>query len=486
MKALGGLWCMRFFCFLLLIFGGEVFGGQRRSQNRGGKRLQKDHHDALKLARCDAKCWILQKAPKAECVKKCLLQEKKPGLCNAVEEMNPWEAVCLSACKSDAHCPDVLKCCPNRCGTTCQHPRGLHHVIGLPSIPQSVSVREKRRGLTVRIEWISPDQQKQPVLYVIEERNHVGKNLGEALFGEWTPQYRSLKINVTLKNVVKPGRWYQFRVAAVNENGTKGFSKPSSHFTPSHGPRPPSTPRNLTVDTLQYQNGTLNGIFKWKPPSSSDLPIQKYKVYWSRRLQGVDQELNSILVKHHSVRKDQTYFEIKGLEPRSQYFLQVQAISQFGAIRLKSEKSAIVINTTNYSNDSVIPSEGNSSKRSAEHKIEGLQVQKMYWSKNQLSARLVWKPSRIRSTKNIRYSVQWWTTSCDIENDDFKVRKQTTVLTDMPRTELYDLHFSCKYNINVIRISNGDNYSSRAMISFTTPSCQQFQLKTKKEKIKCN
>lgn len=102
---------------------------------------------------------------------------------------------------------------------------------------------------------------------------------------------------------VKPGRWYQFRVAAVNENGTRGFSSPSQAFTTSHGPRTPGLPQNLTVDTIQYYNKTFNGILRWKPPLQSDLPIQKYKVYWSRRLKEVDQEQNSVLVNSQTVNK---------------------------------------------------------------------------------------------------------------------------------------------------------------------------------------
>jgi hypothetical protein len=34
-------------------------------------------------------------------------------------------------------------------------------------------------------------------------------------------------------DVIKPGRWYQFRVAAVNSIGSQGWSRPSSPFTSS-------------------------------------------------------------------------------------------------------------------------------------------------------------------------------------------------------------------------------------------------------------
>lgn len=34
---------------------------------------------------------------------------------------------------------------------------------------------------------------------------------------------------------IRPGRWYQFRVAAINVHGTRGFTAPSKHFHSSKG-----------------------------------------------------------------------------------------------------------------------------------------------------------------------------------------------------------------------------------------------------------
>lgn len=34
---------------------------------------------------------------------------------------------------------------------------------------------------------------------------------------------------------IRPGRWYQFRVAAVNTRGTRGFTTPSRHIHSSRG-----------------------------------------------------------------------------------------------------------------------------------------------------------------------------------------------------------------------------------------------------------
>lgn len=40
---------------------------------------------------------------------------------------------------------------------------------------------------------------------------------------------------------VRPHRWYQFRVSAVNSQGTRGFTAPSRHFLSSRGKAPPTT-----------------------------------------------------------------------------------------------------------------------------------------------------------------------------------------------------------------------------------------------------
>lgn len=59
---------------------------------------------------------------------------------------------------------------------------------------------------------------------------------------------------MSLKNTLKPGRWYRFRVAAVSAAGTRGYSEPSLPFTPRRGPRPPPPPRRLKVRHLKSDN----------------------------------------------------------------------------------------------------------------------------------------------------------------------------------------------------------------------------------------
>ncbi|XP_068910205.1 anosmin-1 isoform X3 [Tenebrio molitor] len=304
--------------------------------------------DALMGARCEARCWT----NKTPCVKLCLQKAlTKPGLCPKRETLlSPFDAVCLTTCSQDSQCPGLAKCCRHSCGVTCQDPDHLSSATGIPEVPRNVRVTETVKKRSILIEWSSDEEPPSgSVIYVIEERHHAGRNFIEEHLSEWTPCARTNASGYTLKNLVKPGRWYQFRVAAVNENGTKGFSKTSPTFGASSRPKPPKAPQNVTVSALWSDaNGTLFGEIRWLPPHS-DLPIQRYKIFWSRRLHGA-KALDSVLVHQQVVSKDRTRFLLEDLQPNSLYFLQIQALVQFGKNRLKGQKSGLVLNTTNYTN----------------------------------------------------------------------------------------------------------------------------------------
>lgn len=108
--------------------------------------------------------------------------------------------------------------------------------VGLPDIPSEVTVREGQKRRTVIIEWKSGGElllNGGTLLYLVEERHHAGRHLIESRMTEWTPCFRSSKTYV--RQLIKPGRWYQYRVAAVNVNGTKGFSRHSFGFIASIG-----------------------------------------------------------------------------------------------------------------------------------------------------------------------------------------------------------------------------------------------------------
>lgn len=91
------------------------------------------------------------------------------------------------------------------------------------------------------IQWdISLEENASAVYFVVESRHHIGVSFAERkLEDDW--QYH---MPIAIYEVgrpasqkryigemkLKPGRWYQVRVAAVNELGTKGYSTVSKEF----------------------------------------------------------------------------------------------------------------------------------------------------------------------------------------------------------------------------------------------------------------
>uniref|UniRef100_A0A1I8BAZ1 Fibronectin type-III domain-containing protein n=1 Tax=Meloidogyne hapla TaxID=6305 RepID=A0A1I8BAZ1_MELHA len=107
------------------------------------------------------------------------------------------------------------------------------------------------------------------------------------------------KMYAILKHLLAPGRYYLFRVAAVNVHGTYGFSQPSHPpFKLTKEVKSPSViiiitnfksnlyfqpPNNFTVlplgDDIQSNSGGEIAKIGWSPPIS-DIPIKDYQLSW--------------------------------------------------------------------------------------------------------------------------------------------------------------------------------------------------------------
>lgn len=172
---------------------------------------------------------------------------------------------------------------------------GLEKIRGLPPVPSHVKLFEAGRGYRIaEIHWeinLEEEQLASAIYFVVESRHHIGMSFAERkLENDWqnhTPTaIFELKRAGSQKRYVgemklKPGRWYQVRVAAVNELGTRGYSVVSREFQLSKKPNPPQSPKNLTLGPLvPNANGTYNRKVTWQLPRS-DLPVDKYKISWS-------------------------------------------------------------------------------------------------------------------------------------------------------------------------------------------------------------
>lgn len=231
------------------------------------------------------------------------------------------------------------------------------------------------------------NSQNKTLFFVIEGRYHLGSVFASHKLSDWTifhahPRYdHVLRLPESTREIarrwcfilkkIKPGRWYQFRVASVNEHGTRGFSKHSTEFqlkdvrggSKVHyldtidanklyiyslclGHKYPKPPQDLTIGPVHSdrQNASLlSATLKWTQLRTQSIPIDKYKIFWSRHLPGV---INSISMQHAAVLEPQRHFELRHLVPDSTYYIQVQSISVFGQKRLRSKKTSVTLNTT--------------------------------------------------------------------------------------------------------------------------------------------
>ncbi|XP_020279779.1 anosmin-1 isoform X2 [Pseudomyrmex gracilis] len=307
-----------------------------------------EEYDSIRVARCDARCG--ENHPN-ECVENCLASNyTKPGNCPEKTSMTPFEAACLIACVDDSHCPDLAKCCSHDCGVTCMHPIGLEIRNDLPTVPENLQVQQQKRNLVFltwrngRSGFSNVSSNTENVRYLVEERHLVGPRYLESRLSSWTVCHVSTKPHANLRGRLKTGHWYQFRVAAVNGNGSRGYSQPSRPFKTKE-PRNPKEPQNLTLSNARLVSGKLRINLRWIKPTS-DVPISFYKVFWSRLIHGPAND--SILVYHKTIPKDKTCYELKNLELKCQYFLQVQAVAVYGGRRLTSRKASKVFNSTDY------------------------------------------------------------------------------------------------------------------------------------------
>lgn len=443
------------------------------------KRYTKSQAHSLYKIRCDLMCIDESKETKAMCKSQCRANEKKPGTCPASDTPR-WQEACATACNADSQCDGTQRCCHHGCGSACSEPIDLLTIPGLPAMPKLEEPREKRRSVVVRWSDGVGDTAREvpgPIFYVLEEQHHLGPKYEEMRLGEWNLLLRTNKTKVSLRNALKPGRWYRFRVAAVSASGTRGFSAPSPPFTPRRGPRPPPAPKKLRVRPVRVRNGIVTVRLEWKEPNS-DLPVMRYKVFWSRRVKGLGGELDSVLVNHQTVPKDQSYLEIRDLLPNSMYFLQVQTISQFGVGKLRSEKASIFYNTT--SSPELVPEAA--ALRREDRKITGLVLHKIIWYNNTIKARISWQPLPNVNDQPGRYYVHWKAIKCfDLK----KLRKNgLSAITQLTNFELYELEYQCSYKVNVNSSPRAKTFDSELTVN--VPGCEYFKQKTNASIINCH
>ncbi|XP_072474829.1 anosmin-1-like [Notamacropus eugenii] len=288
-------------------------------------------------------CWELC-ATQHECLTSCeflrTLQTVKQGDCPPSARASGFAAACVQSCRGDPECPGNRKCCSNACGHTCQTPDHMNR--GVPLKPRKgLIILERSRG-AVQVSWKPKSSvSMEPVLYILQSRWHWGLHPSEDEANEWKAVAVTMEESTQLENL-GPNKWYQFRVAAVNAHGTRGFTPPSRLFQSSRAPLPPGSPQNLRKGNVTTNHdGTHSIIISWDPPPEGALAVHRYRVLWRPWTPGA--HLTSPKMRSLKITGAKPEVRLDGLEASTIYQVRVQTITFWGQKRLKSTKSQMLL-----------------------------------------------------------------------------------------------------------------------------------------------
>ncbi|KAJ8352629.1 hypothetical protein SKAU_G00241050 [Synaphobranchus kaupii] len=412
-----------------------------------------------------------------ECMTSCefrrSVERLKQGECPAPRKASGFAAACVQSCDGDGECSSVRKCCFNGCGYTCQLPKNLYK--GVPLKPRKELGFTELQSGRLEIRWSSKfNISAEPVLYVVQQRWNYGLQPSEDHATAWQTVAQTTEERVQLADI-RANRWHQFRVAAVNVHGTRGFTAPSKHFRSSKDPSAPPTPSILRVSDMTFSaEGTVSARLNWNLPEEPDVPVHHFKVFWTVS----DRSVVSAKKKRRKTTKGVlNHVDLEGLQANSCYTVEVQAVTYWGQERLKSAKASLNFSTTylnatkkelsklkDVEGKAAIP---NSVKRAA----WPVGVGNPFYQDDQLQVRVYWKKRRATS----QYHVQWGPEFCshNVTRGPEKSVTQGNYMT------LPGLLFSCRYKVtvHVTRSSGGTKMEST---TFLTPPCSILRAKSRK------
>nr|XP_057908414.1 anosmin-1-like [Doryrhamphus excisus] len=424
----------------------------------------KDSWPVEKKRDCREPCERSFPKKRRECVASCqFLQtamEVKQGGCPPPDWAAGFAAACVHSCDSDSECPAQKKCCSNTCGHTCQTPKDLYQ--GVPLKPRK----------ELRFEEVSPDQLEvlwtsrfnisaEPVVYILQKRWNFGIQPSEDAATPWHTVTQTTEQRARLHDI-RPGRWYQFRVAAVNSQGTRGFTTPSRHIHSSRDPTSPPAPTELRVTNMTFAPGRAVQVqLQWRMLGDLDVPVHHYKVSWTWAAIG-GSPVSSVTKRKKLVRESRVVLD--GMRSNRSYSVEVQAVSYWRQTQLKGPRAIVYFNTL----------------RNASRDMTGdiLDVGTPFYQNGQLQVHVYWRSSTDPSVEY--YRIQWVPEYC--EHNQTAPREKTN--TQGTFTSLQGLLFSCKYKVLLHSVSKKSRPPAKS-ISFITPSCAAMQAKSPKP-IACN
>lgn len=410
------------------------------------------------------------------------LRSHKQGDCPSPQRASGFAAACVESCSVDKECSGTKKCCSNGCGHTCQAPANLFK--GVPLRPKKdMGFTEDHLG-HLEVKWTSKfNVSIEPVLYILQRRWNYGIHPSEDEATPWQTVLMTIEDRAVLKDV-RPHRWYQFRVSAVNSQGTRGFTTPSRHFYSSRDPFPPEAPVNLRRGNFTFlSDGSISMSLRWDAPPEGDLPIHHYRVSWSVR--GAPRLSQNRRENARVADGAATEFELRGLQPNSVHQVQVQAVAYWGQKRLKSPRAQLSFTTESTASASA-PGQGRfggefSNELPVSHSslpsVIRLEAAAPHYHDNQLQVKVFWKSEHQEQGQKdpaASFLLRWYPDVCT--NNVTKREKKATV--QGTHFVITGLLFACKYRVAVMPLSGPQG--SEAVTSVTTPQCLSLRGRGKK------
>uniref|UniRef100_A0A673VQ86 Anosmin 1a n=1 Tax=Salmo trutta TaxID=8032 RepID=A0A673VQ86_SALTR len=399
-----------------------------------------------------------------ECVTSCEFLRSvvavKQGDCPAPEKASGFAAACVEGCEKDGECSAQKKCCSNGCGHTCQPPKNLYK--GAPLKPRKELSFEELRSGQMEVSWSTRfNVSAEPVIYVLQRRWNYGIQPSEDAATQWEVVAQTTEVKARLADI-RAGRWYQFRVAAVNVHGTRGFTTPSRHIHTKKDPSSPPAPSELRMSNMTFGPGgrAVSVRLRWSIPSDLDVPVHHYKVSWSWATGSTGATAPLKTKRRKMVNGGQSYVELESLRANRSYSVELQAVSYWGQTPLKSPKATLHFNTrhSTSTDNGLIP--------------DVLDVGTPFYQDGQLQVRVYWQRSTDPTV--VRYRVQWVPEYCG-HNQTKGVDK---IITREGFASLHGLLFSCKYRVNLQPL--GTKGRAQAETTFFTPSCATIRAKSPK------
>ncbi|XP_068506085.1 anosmin-1-like [Syngnathus scovelli] len=416
---------------------------------------------------CKESCEKLFPVSHWECVASCeflqTLTKVKQGACPPPNRATGFAAACVDSCDRDAQCPAQKKCCSNDCGHTCQSPQDLYK--GAPLKPRKEMNFEEVLPGHLEVHWYCRfNISAEPVVYILQTRWSFGIQPNDDAAVSWHEVTQTTEHKARL-NDIRPGRWYQFRVAAVNTQGTRGFTTPSRHVHSSREPSRPPAPTELKATNITFASfDSVRVTLHWSMPEDLDVPVHHYRVSWSWT--AIGQPSVSSLAKRRKLVSER-WAILEGMRSNRTYTVKVQAVSYWKQIQLKGPRAIVHFSTQ-------LNAKGPLKSSAA----DSIHVGTPFFQNGQLQVHIYWQSSTDPSVEY--YKIQWVPEYCEYKQN--AVREKTS--TQETFASLQGLLFSCKYKVLLQPVSRTSRPLSRS-ICFRTPSCSAIQAKSPKP-MACN